>query len=116
MSDQVVIAVPKPLFHRFLGKLVLVVIVGGIVGYFITQSQYKELDQVEKMTPVEKKAYFEQANQDYENNLKNAGPTWAFIPVMVIVFCLVFGLYELLGLGLSRIFRKIFPYPKSSSP
>ncbi len=116
MSDQIVITAPKSLVQRFLGKVILLVILGCVVGYFFAQDQRKEFEQWKKRTPAEQKVHLEQRNRDYETNLKNPLPTWADMVVMVVAFCLVSGLYELLGYILSRPFKRICLSSNSSTP
>ncbi len=117
MSDQVVITVSRSIIHNFLGKAVLLVIAGGIIGYFVGQYELNKAAQWKQKTPAEKKAQIKEKIQEYEKDLESRPmPALEIMGITIAMLWLIFTFYELMGLGLSGVFRKILPFLETTNP
>ncbi|MDP6038489.1 MAG: hypothetical protein QGG64_08060 [Candidatus Latescibacteria bacterium] len=100
MNEYVTITIHKSSRSTIIGKTILLLIFGCVVGYFVALDRIEKFDQGQQLTMEQYTAEFEQHKAKLT---KKPIPVWAATSVCFGFALFFFGIYELLGrlLGLA---------------
>ena len=104
MAESVTITLPRSVVNRTIGKVLLLVIVGCLMGGFFAIDQAKKAEMGEQLTLEQYTAGFDQHRAAL---MRPSMPTWASILVCLLIALAAAGVYELLGGLLGLVVGKI---------
>lgn len=113
MDKRVTVTIPSSTRNIVVGKILALLISGGIFGYWFSWQSAADFQKSQKLTLKEYTANYEQ----YKANLRSPGPIPFPAGMLMMIFALAmfFGLYELAGFLLGLMIGKIiyFSNPRS---
>lgn len=113
MDKQTLIKIPTSIKNTLIGKIFLVALSAGLLGYWFSIDSAAQFEKGKQLTLEQYTANFDQ----YKAKLLSPGriPVPLGIFAMLIVLAVFFGLYELLGLLLGLAIGKIITPKESQS-
>jgi predicted PurR-regulated permease PerM len=101
-----VIEITPSTIRAFTAKILVVLILGSVGGYFLEKDREAFQQKIEQLTFEKYQSQF----QEYKENLRQKAeankPPLNYIGG-IIIFCIFFGLYELLALIIQMLIRGI---------